>query len=267
MRLNRNIICFLLVFSFSALTLNSQSVYEVKKTHFTIMGTLGEDSAYKTPYFVLCSDREYPKVMIDAGIHGDEVAGIYACDSIMKYIEITEGSLVLVPMTNIQAVRLGVRGVGVDFNQVFPGNKEGSIYEEKLAYDFMKFVREVNPDLVINLHEAWTRFDENLYQRQKDKSFGQTIITNNDSIPLFLTDVLKKINAKITIEPDKFRIQVFPYKPNHSMDNIIEKLKTPSYTVETLRTLALEDRIRYQIISILAFLNEAGVKFTYKKEF
>jgi len=44
----------------------------------------------------------------------------------------------------------------------------------------MKLIEELEPDLVINLHEAWTRFNEKLYQKQRDKSFGQTIITNKD---------------------------------------------------------------------------------------
>jgi hypothetical protein len=49
------------------------------------------------------------------------------------------------------------------------------------------------------------------------------------------------------------------------MDNIIEKLKIPSYTVETLRILPLEERINYQIICILTFIEEAGIKFTYDR--
>jgi len=62
-----------------------------------------------------------------------------------------------------------------------------------------------------------------------------------------------------------FRIQYFPYKPNHSMDNIIEKLKVQSYTVETLRTLPIEERVSYQITCILAFLEAAGIQFTFYK--
>lgn len=47
------------------------------------------------------------------------------------------------------------------------------------------------------------------------------------------------------------------------MDNIIEKLKIPSYTCETLRTLDLDERINYQINVILSFLEEAGIEYYY----
>lgn len=138
-----------------------------------------------------------------------------------------------------------------------------SFYEQSLAYDFMKVVEDNKPDVVINLHEAWTKYDDNKYHKQNDKSFGQTLITNYENTPAFLTEALEKINSKINIQDHKFRTQYFPYKSNHSMDNIIEKLKIPSFTVETLRTLPINDRINYQIICILSFIKQAGIKFKY----
>jgi uncharacterized protein len=234
------------------------------KNHIVIDSYIGEDKEYQTPYYILRSDKEYPKILIDAGIHGDEIAGIYACDSVMKYINVLEGTVGFIPKVNIKAFEQNVRGVGTDLNQVFPGSPAGELYEERLAYDFMEFVNDFRPDYVINLHEAWTKFDDNLYQKQKDKSFGQTIITNNENFPDFL--LLSKIGINLHIEEQEyhFRIQYFPYKPNHSMDNIIEKLHIPSYTVETLRILPLEQRINYQILAILSFMEQAGIKFMYK---
>jgi hypothetical protein len=241
-----------------------QTSVDKGKNHIVIDSYIGEGTEYRTPYYILRSDKEYPKILIDAGIHGDEVAGIYACDSVMKYINVLEGTVGFVPKVNIKAYELNVRGVGTDLNQVFPGSPVGEIFEERLAYDFMEFVKEFKPDYVINLHEAWTKFDENLYGRQKDKSFGQTIITNNENYPDFL--LLSKIGINLHIHEEEyhFRIQYFPYKPNHSMDNIIEKLSIPSYTVETLRTLPIEQRIDYQILAILSFLEQAGIKLMYK---
>jgi uncharacterized protein len=237
------------------------------KSDFVIDGLIGDTTEYRTPFIIIRSDKEYPKIIIDAGMHGDEVAGAYACDTVMKYIEILEGSVIFVPRLNINAFNAGVRQLGVDLNHVFPGKKESVYYEERLAYDFMSFIEQVNPNLVINLHEAWTKFDENLYNKQKDKSFGQVLITNKDTIPAFLETALVKINEHIENKENKFRIQIFPYKENHSMDNINEKLKIPSYTVETLRILSLEERINYQIICILTFIKEAGIKFNYNRTY
>lgn len=255
----------ILLLLISVNVLQAQPVPKSQKDHFVIQSVIGENTEYQTPYYILRSDTEYPKILIDACIHGDEVAGAYACDTVMKYINVYEGSVGFVPKVNIQAFNLKVRGVGVDLNQVFPGDKKGAMYEDRLASDFMDFVHDFNPDYVINLHEAWTKFDENMYQRQKDKSFGQTFITNSEKFSDFLVRANLNTNKYITSPELKFHIQYFPYKPNHSMDNIIEKLKIPSYTVETLRTLPLEDRIKYQVLCILTFIEESGVKFTYEQ--
>jgi len=241
----------------------SQTVPADKKNHFVLDALIGENTEYQTPYYILRTDIEYPKILIDACIHGDEIAGSYACDSVMKHINVLEGTVAFIPKVNIKAFQQNVRGVNVDLNQVFPGDMNGTIYEEKLAYDFMTFVDEFRPDYVINLHEAWTKFNENIYSKQKDKSFGQTFITNSETFSDFLTRSNINVNKQISNPETKFRIQYFPYKPNHSMDNIIEKLKIPSYTVETLRILPLEERIYYHIICILTFIEESGVKFTY----
>ena len=250
--------------SLSFCSIHAQVLTDVEKNYFVIQDVLGEKDVYETPYYIFVGDKEYPKIVIDACIHGDEVAGAYACDTVMKYIRLISGSVVFIPRTNIRAFNSGVREVNVDLNHIFPGNFKSTIYEERLAYDFMKLIKELKPDVVINLHEAWTRFNEALYERQKDKSFGQVLITNQDTIPPFLSNSLSLINSKIENQDNLFRIQYFPYKPNHSMDNISEKLKIPSFTVETLRTLPLEERINYQINCILSFIKETGVKFSYK---
>lgn len=248
---------------FFAGTALGQKSPRITKTHFIIDGLLGEKTVYETPYYILRTDDEYPKILIDACIHGDEVAGKYACDTVMKYIDVLEGSVVFVPMVNIQAFEKNVRGVNVDLNQVFPGDPNADLYEERLAKDFMDLVALINPDVVINLHEAWTKYDDNIYKKQKDKSFGQTIITNSEERPVFLVSSQYEINKRIEEQDKKFRIQTFPFKANHSMDNIIDKLKIPSFTVETLRTLPLDERINYQVICILSFIQEAGIKFKY----
>lgn len=241
---------------------HSQTVQDNPKEHTLLINTLGKDE-YQTEYYILRGNDEYPKILIDAGIHGDEIAGIYACDSILNFINVKNGTVILVPRVNLPAIKKGVRGDNVDLNQVFPGNENGSLYEEKLAYDFMKIIEELKPDVVINLHEAWTKFDKNLYEKKKDKSFGQTFITNSEEHSDYLLNVLFNVNQKINNEDTKFRIQYFPFKPNHSMDNIISVHKIPSYTVETLRTLPLNERIDYHIICILEFIKESGITFTY----
>jgi predicted metallopeptidase len=224
---------------------------------------IGEGTSYRTPFYVIKAKKKNPKILIDAGIHGDEIAGIYAIDSILQYLQLNCGTVILVPAVNIRAVRENVRSINVDLNHVFPGDKSGSLYEDSLAYDFMELIEELKPDVVINLHEAWNKFDENSYEQKKDLSFGQTLITNYEKIPEYLINTRDRINSYIPDSSRQFRIQYFPYKPTHSMDNIIEKLKIPSYTCETLRTLNLEERINYMINVILSFMEETGIEYYY----
>lgn len=256
----RKIIIILLFFA-PALS-HSQTVIDNPKNHTLFIDTLGS-GVYQTEYYIFRGNDEYPKILIDAGIHGDEIAGIYACDSILKFINVKNGTVILVPRVNVPAIKKQIRSENVDLNQVFPGNKDGSLYEEKLAFEFMNLIEDLRPDIVINLHEAWTKYDKILYENQKDKSFGQTFITNSEMPSDYLINVLFNVNDMIHAEETKFRIQYFPFKPNHSMDNIIAVHKIPSYTVETLRTLPLNERIDYQIICILEFIKEAGIHFTY----
>ncbi len=235
-----------------------------KNGNFTITYSyMGEGTSYQTPYYILKAKKKHPRILIDAGIHGDEIAGIYACDSILQYLQLIEGTVILVPAVNIQAVMKNVRGVNIDLNQVFPGKKDGFYYEDSLAYDFMELVKELEPDVVINLHEAWTKFDDKYYERKKDMSFGQTLITNSETFSDYIINARERMNSYISDSTKHFRIQYFPYKPNHSMDNIIEKLKIPSYTCETLRTLDLNERINYMIDVILSFLEETGIEYYY----
>jgi hypothetical protein len=153
------LILFLILIFFLIPVSYSQTSVEKGKNHIVIDSYIGEDKEYSTPYYILRSDKEYPKILIDAGIHGDEVAGIYACDSVMKHINVLEGTVGFIPKVNIKAYEMNVRGVGTDLNQVFPGSPAGELYEERLAYDFMEFVKDFRPDYVINLHEAWTKFE------------------------------------------------------------------------------------------------------------
>ena len=254
---------FLVIILLQSCIVFSQSAPK-KNSNFKITYSyIGEGESYQTPYYILKAKKNHPRILIDAGIHGDEIAGVYACDSILQYLQLIEGTVILVPAVNLQAFNLNVRGVNVDLNQVFPGNKDGNLYEEKLAYEFMRLIEELKPDVVINLHEAWSKFDDNMYEKHKDKSFGQTLITNSEDFSDFLINARDRMNSFIPDSTKHFRIQYFPYKPNHSMDNIIEKLKIPSYTCETLRTLDLDERINYQINVILSFLEEAGIEYYY----
>lgn len=112
----------LLLISFVIPVYSQEAIYS-GRDFFIIQNILGEYEEYETPYFIYRSEYEYPKILIDACIHGDEIAGAMACDTVMKYIDVMKGTVVFIPRVNIKAYNTGVRGVNVDLNQFFPEEK------------------------------------------------------------------------------------------------------------------------------------------------
>lgn len=237
-------------------TKESQKVITPKKYY------IGQDD-YKTPYYVFEGEKKGATVIIDGGIHGDELSGYMACDTLVKYLQVTEGTVIVIPRLNLKACEANQRGLKHDFNRSFPGDKYSSDYEFKLAYTFMAFVDSVKPVCVINNHEARTRYNYQEYIKNPDKAFGQVLITCIKPYEEFLEKSLVTLNSKISSDEFAFNIQHYPIQPNHSLDNIVSKLNIKSYTVETYRGYKLPDRIKMHIMADLSFLETAGVKYLY----
>ncbi|MCX6159177.1 MAG: succinylglutamate desuccinylase/aspartoacylase family protein [Ignavibacteriae bacterium] len=224
---------------------------------------LGKDIYYQTPYYVFKGKETNPVVIIDGGIHGDEISGYMSCDTLAKYLKVSKGTVYIIPRLNINACKEIKRGLKNDFNRSFPGDKNAVDYEFRLAYDFMNFVDSLKPVCVINNHEARTKYDANEYRKNPDKAFGQVLITCISPSDELLIKSLANLNSRIKENEFLFNIQYYPIQPNHSLDNIEAKLNTKSYTVETYRGYKLEERIKMHIMADLSFLEESGIKFEY----
>lgn len=103
-------------------------------------------SGYKLTDIV--SDEPGPSVVVVAGIHGDERAGIHAIELIERWACIFQGRLRLINYANPAACREWKReSKEGDLNRLFP---DGSALAMKVWSD----VTEVSPTLVISLHSA-----------------------------------------------------------------------------------------------------------------
>lgn len=236
---------------------------------------LGRDS-FKTPVYAFYGKEKGPVMVLDGGIHGDEVAGQYACDSIVKHIRIQKGTLYVIPRVNVLASRDTVRFKNVDLNRTFPGDTCWVDYEYTLSYQFMQLMDSLNPKLVINLHEARTHVSK-LTTANKDKmAFGQTLIYVGNTRPSLLAAVQKSTNAQIatlfttphklrngTIMNRAFRFHRFPFMASGSLDNMYYRLGISSYTVETWREYELPERVKMQTIISLEFMKKLGIKYTF----
>ncbi len=124
-----------LIFSASLFAGNGRD--SVSSYHLLKQDYLGLNDVYETPYYSLIGKKPGPVMILDGGIHGDEIAAYMCCDSILHYINILSGTLIIIPRVNIQACKENVRELNIDFNHAFPGDLKSDTYEFRLAYEFM----------------------------------------------------------------------------------------------------------------------------------
>jgi len=111
------------------------------------------------PFHILTGRSREPRLLVMAGVHGDEYEGVAILHDLAREInpEKLNGTLTLVPVANPQAFYSGTRRNPIDLgdlNRAFPGNPEGSI-TDRLAYElFHKLV--LGNDYVLSLH-GWSK--------------------------------------------------------------------------------------------------------------
>ena len=222
----------------------------------------GLNDEYETPYYVFKGKIDGPVMMLDGGIHGDEIASYMACDSIVKYIKVIKGTLIVIPKTNIKACELNTRYINFDFNHAFPGDLKSDQYEYRLAYEFMWLVDSVKPDLIINLHEARNKWNEKA-KFDSEGAYGQIVISCIQPFEGMLLRSVDKMNEKIPAGDFQFHPHYYSFRDHSSLDNFVAKFSITSYTVETYRGFNIDDRVKLQITAALAFMEEAGLEYSY----
>jgi hypothetical protein len=230
--------------------------------NFAKLDYFGQHDEHETPYFIFMGEKPGPVMILDGGIHGDEIASYMACDSIVKYLNLLKGTLVVIPKTNIKACNINQRLVNIDFNHAFPGDLTSDTYEFRLAYEFMWLVDSLKPDLIINLHEAWTKWSPEA-MTDPDKAYGQIVISCVKPFEDLLVRSVDNMNKKIPEGDFRYHTHYYNVHEYSSLDNFVLKFGIKSYTVETYRGFAIEDRVKLQLVAALQFMEEIGLKFEY----
>jgi len=111
------------------------------------------------PFHILSGTSREPRLLVMAGVHGDEYEGVAVLHDLAREIDPKKlkGTLTLVPVANPQAFYAGTRRNPIDLgdlNRAFPGNPEGSI-TDRLAYDLFHKLVDGN-DYVLSLH-GWSK--------------------------------------------------------------------------------------------------------------
>lgn len=109
------------------------------------------------------------KILLNILTHGDESLGFFVARQLNDLIQ--EGILD-VNIANPQAAIFGVRFIESDLNRVFPG-KENGTYEERLAFDLAKKIKEY--DVVIDIHSTTSDVQDVLIVTKLDEATREAV--------------------------------------------------------------------------------------------
>ena len=160
------------------------------------------------PVHVFEGAEEGPTVVIQAGIHGDEVAGVHAlCELLEEGYRPHAGRLLIIPVMNAAAYRARQRTApgGLDMNRCFPGDAGDPAREKRLARIFMDLMLDEKPAMVATLHESWKRFHPEI-----DVSFGQTVIYGEKPMPEIVPWVVERMNQSLEHPYEKWAPHYYP---------------------------------------------------------
>lgn len=114
-----------------------------------------EEYGVNTQYDVYTFGSGEPRITFTAGIHGNEVSGIYVAQRLIGHFiknPPVKGTVKIIPTVNAAAMRCMQRRSpfdAVDLNRVFPGSESGSI-SHKLAASI--YSETADADILVDLH-------------------------------------------------------------------------------------------------------------------
>lgn len=208
------------------------------------------------PVYVSDSRKPGATALFQAGIHGDEIAGVFALKQLLEEgLQPQTGRLIVIPVMNPPAFGARQRAApgGLDLNRCFPGNAKDPAPERRLARRFMDLVLEEEPALVCTLHESQKR-----YNPEVKPSFGQTIIYGVEPMPPVIGRVIDRLNSTLTSQDEFWEPQYYPVSTS-STEVIVEAIGCVGICVETWMGFAEERRIQMQQQVVRLLLDEFGV--------
>ncbi|WP_343486974.1 succinylglutamate desuccinylase/aspartoacylase family protein [Allomuricauda sp. d1] len=144
------------------ITINGDEIAPEKNKQVRIeIARLPSGTLIDIPVHVFNSKKPGPTVLIQAGLHGDEINGVETLRRLLqdRTFKIQKGAVIVVPILNIFGFIHFSRDVpdGKDVNRSFPGSKSGSL-ASRIAYHY---TTEVLPqvDLAIDLHTGGAKRD------------------------------------------------------------------------------------------------------------
>jgi len=111
-----------------------------------------------------------PKLLVVAGVHGDEISGVLACLMAIEKYKHQRPPLALIPCANPDGLARFTRENynGIDINRSFPPLGNG---RPKETWTIIRVLRNLGPEMVLDLHElGLLYFPKILYFGQDHKN-------------------------------------------------------------------------------------------------
>jgi len=102
------------------------------------IGSLPTGTPIKIPVYVFNGKEKGPTVLLQGGLHGDEINGVETCKRMLVneyFTSIKKGCVIVIPLLNVYGFIHFSRELpdGKDVNRSFPGSKSGSL-AGRIAY-------------------------------------------------------------------------------------------------------------------------------------
>ena len=209
------------------------------------------------PIHVFDAREPGPTALIQAGIHGDEVAGVHALQELLEEdFRPARGRLIAVPVMNPPAYRARQRSApgGLDLNRCFPGDAGAPERERRLARRFMDLVLAERPALMATLHESQKR-----YHPDVRPSFGQTLVYGVEPMPEIIARTIDRLNARFPEEDARWAPQYYPVATS-STEVIVDAIGCVGICVETWMGFPEPRRVEMQRAVVELLLDDIGVR-------
>lgn len=213
------------------------------------------ETDFETPVYIFKTSIETPVVLIIAGTHGNEPAGITATKILKNNLKISKGTLLIIPNANILACKKEMRSYpnGINLNRVYPGNEKGNEVE-KIAFEIFNIMKKYHVDFLLDLHESREFYKIN------SQNYGQTIVLDccDNNMLQMCSSIADQINEEIDDQQEKFEVLVKPIKGCATYAASCQ-LNIPAFTFETCKKLSLEKRVETQIRLVQIVLSGLGI--------
>ncbi len=191
------------------------------------------------PVHVFDAERPGPTAIIEAAIHGDEIAGAHALQELLEEeIRPARGRLIIIPVMNAAAYRARqrTRSGGPDLNRCFPGDSGDVEPERRLARRPLDLMIDEQPALVATLHESLKRHHPDI-----PLSFGQSIVYGTEPMPEVIGPLIAALNEQLEHPYERWAPHYFPV-PSSSTEVIVAHAGCVGLCIETW--LGFEERRR-----------------------